>query len=131
MAKKRVSEIMPRPRHIFILEDDPDIGFVLNLFLSSEGFEVEVFSTISAIEAKWHNCLPDLFLMDVRLPDGDGFEVCKEIKQDCLAKNIPVVMMSAHLSEGEEDPIADDFIAKPFDLQDMVTRLNTFLAVAG
>lgn len=102
---------------IWILEDDPDIGFVLDVFLVDEGFETRVFSTakdfLSAIDAS----LPDLFVLDVLLPDGNGIEICKELKSGERYGHIPVVLMSANASPVriEECP-PDVFIAKPFDL---------------
>jgi len=116
-------------KQIFILEDNPDISYVLDVFLTTKGYEVSMFSTISQLQDSFQQKLPDVFLLDVMLPDGNGFSICEQIKQDARAAHIPVVMMSAHfdLELMPEVCAADDFIAKPFDLDVVSTRLNNAL----
>jgi len=121
-----------KKKSIYIVEDNKDIGFILQYFLSDEGFDVELFETV----ADFHNGLlskvPDLFLLDVMLPDGDGLDVCSEIKHTSSYKEKPVLVMSAHLpTEFEKrESCADSFIAKPFDLFVILNRVNQFLPAA-
>src|SRR5690349_12230654 len=99
---------------IWILEDDPDIGYILNLFLGDEGFETSVITSANAFRAAVADDLPDLFLMDVMLPDGDGIALCIELKNQQRSKSIPVLMMSAHAGlEQVKTCKPDGFIAKP------------------
>jgi DNA-binding response OmpR family regulator len=121
-----------KKKSIYIVEDNKDIGFILQYFLSDEGFDVELFETVADFHARLANKVPDLFLLDVMLPDGDGVDVCSEIKHFSSYKDKPVLLMSAHLpSDFEKDEsCADSFIAKPFDLFAILNQVNQFLPAA-
>ncbi|WP_442591379.1 response regulator transcription factor [Pedobacter sp. AW31-3R] len=116
-------------QQIYILEDSQDIGYILELLLVNEGFDVEVFPNVAAIKSRMKDELPDLFLLDIMLPDGNGLALCQEIKEDSDTRNIPVVMMSAHMSPEKIVPEihTDGFISKPFDLDDVTKRLHSLL----
>lgn len=105
-------------RHIWILEDDPDIGYILQLFLNEEGFDAKLFASVAAFRAAIARELPDLLLMDIMLPDGNGEEVCAEIKSSRQSEHLPILMMSAHarLEQVKSRCVAEAFIPKPFDL---------------
>ncbi|MBC7565485.1 MAG: response regulator transcription factor [Pedobacter sp.] len=124
--------IIMKKKSIYIVEDNKDIGFILKYFLSDEGFDVELFETSAAFHTRLLLKVPDLFLLDVMLPDGDGLEICSEIKHDSCYKEKPVLLMSAHLpSEFERSKsCANSFIAKPFDLFVILNRVNEFLPAA-
>lgn len=110
---------------IWILEDDPDISFVLNLFLSEEGFEPTMFGCTKDFRLAMPLDLPDIFLLDVMLPDGDGLDICRSLKSDERYCHIPVVMMSAHAGSKRVNECSPDaFIAKPFDLEKVLMILN-------
>jgi DNA-binding response OmpR family regulator len=121
-----------KKKSIYIVEDNKDIGFVLQYFLSDEGFDVELFETVADFHTRLLSKIPDLFLLDVMLPDGDGLNVCSTIKHDSSYKEKPVLVMSAHLpSELEKrKSCADSFIPKPFDLNVILNRVNQLLAAA-
>jgi DNA-binding response OmpR family regulator len=121
-----------KKKSIYIVEDNRDIGFILQYFLSDEGFDVELFENIADFQKGLTTKIPDLFLLDVMLPDGDGLKVCSEIKNDSFYKEKPVLLMSAHLPSefDERDSCADSFIPKPFDLFVILNRVNHFLTAA-
>lgn len=121
-----------KKKSIYIVEDNKDIGFILQYFLSDEGFDVELFETVAAFQARLASKAPDLFLLDVMLPDGDGLDVCTELKHCTSYDGKPVLVMSAHLPSefNERDSCADSFIAKPFDLFVILSRVNQFLPAA-
>jgi two-component system phosphate regulon response regulator PhoB len=114
---------------IQIVEDDKDIRFIIEYILADSGFVLESFDSIESFSNRERKVDIDLILLDVRLPDGNGIDLCKYLKNSELTRHIPVVMMSAHASsnraiiEGE----ADDFIAKPFDLDQFVARIQDVL----
>jgi DNA-binding response OmpR family regulator len=114
-------------KEIYILEDDKDIGFILKYILFEEGYDVSVYETLSEIRCALQSHLPNLLLMDVRLPDGNGMDLCAELKQQKKLL-LPVIMMSAHwdLKKGGNCG-ADEFIAKPFDLDQMVSKVSGYL----
>ena len=116
-------------RTIFILEDNEDIGFILDYFLTEEGFSVKLFTSLTDFHFTFRHELPDLFLLDVMLPDGDGLKLCREIKNNKRSQMIPIVMMSAH-SPSEvlaNEACADGFILKPFDLPEVSVKIQNFL----
>ena len=121
-----------KKKSIYIVEDNKDIGFILQYFLSDEGFDVELFETVAEFHARLLLKIPDLFLLDVMLPDGDGLEICSEIKHDSHYKERPVLIMSAHLPSDFEkaESCADRFIAKPFDLFVILNHVNRCLSAA-
>ena len=103
---------------IYLLEDDKDIGFIIQYFLTEEGFNVELFSTVSDCRIAMKKTLPDLCLFDIMLPDGDGIVVCNQLKANPKTHDVPVMLMSAHARENivTQNARADIFIEKPFDL---------------
>ncbi|TDQ11777.1 response regulator transcription factor [Pedobacter metabolipauper] len=119
-------------KSIYIVEDNKDIGYILQYFLSDEGFDVYLFETVSEFYDALSTKVPDLFMVDVMLPDGDGLVVCENIKNipECMKK--PVIMMSANFPAEliRQASCADDFIPKPFDLFQILKRVNDFLEVA-
>ncbi|GAA0735309.1 response regulator transcription factor [Clostridium oceanicum] len=119
-------------KHIFLVEDDTAIAKNLILLLSSEGFTVTHSPTRSeAITALSHNKF-DLSLIDISLPDGNGFTVCTEIKE---AQNIPVIFLTAYGDEGSVvtglNMGADDYITKPFRPRELIARIKTALRKNG
>lgn len=117
-------------RQVYVLEDNKDIGYILELLLVNEGYVVEVFANVESMRVKLEEQLPDLFLLDIMLPDGNGLALCQEIKEDPSKKHIPVLMMSANMDPKLVAPEieTDGFIAKPFNLDDVAARLKDLLS---
>ena len=117
---------MEKGKRVCILEDDEGIRDIIEFLLSEENYEVSGFSTIADFMLNAKNIIPDLFLLDVMLPDGSGLDVCDLIKSSSETKNIPVLMMSAHaaLSDIKKGCQAQGFIAKPFDIYDLLKRVD-------
>jgi two-component system phosphate regulon response regulator PhoB len=120
-------------RLIHIVEDDEDIRYILEYVLSEAGYKLQLFDSINDFKKRDKTQPPDLFLLDVRLPDGCGLDLCREIKSSPLMSDIPVVIMSAH-ANGEfaiSDGKADHFLAKPFDLDRFVMKIKMVLDEKG
>jgi DNA-binding response OmpR family regulator len=119
-------------QRIYILEDDPDIGMVLQYFLIEEGFEVELFASVEDCQLALSTKLPDLCLFDIMLPDGDGITICNRIKHGSNPE-LPVILMSAgeNPSSVSEKSIADVFIPKPFDLEVLLSNINRLINKAA
>jgi two-component system phosphate regulon response regulator PhoB len=115
--------------NIFILEDNHDIGYVLSFFLQDEGYNVSLFPNVKLFNNAFLKSVPDLFLIDVMLPDGNGINVCNVIKQDVRTKQVPVMLMSAHVSAEilNNQLCADGFICKPFDLTVLCDKISKLL----
>ena len=116
---------------ILVVEDDKHISKLVKYNLEKAGFECE--ATITGEEAFEILDIQsvDLIILDVMLPKMDGFEVCKQLKQDKKFSNIPLIMLTA---KGEEiDRIvglelgADDYVVKPFSPRELVLRVKTIL----
>jgi two-component system phosphate regulon response regulator PhoB len=120
-------------RRIHVLEDDSDIRDVIEYLLKDEGYELQLSSSFSELKSKLRDSLPDLFLVDVMLPDGNGIEICADLKNDIFTKHIPVIVMSANPRSKQlsSQAFADDYISKPFDVDDVVKRIDQLLDNKG
>jgi len=116
-------------KKICLLEDDQGIKEIIELILMEEDYDVHGFSNVKEFMAFEGKAAQDLYLLDVKLPDGNGIEVCEMLKSSADTKNIPIMMMSAHaaLSEMKKQCGAEDFIAKPFDIFDLLHRVKQFV----
>ena len=119
-------------KRIFLVEDDKEIAKNLSLLLRSEGFSVAHASTQKEAVAMLDGNSFDLALVDILLPDGNGFAVCTEIKQ---SHDIPVIFLTA---SGDEASVvtglnigADDYITKPFRPRELVARIKAALRKNG
>ncbi|WP_316831666.1 response regulator transcription factor [Pedobacter aquatilis] len=117
-------------KKIVILEDDAGIMEVLEFLLQEENYQVDGYASVDAFQQA-DLIPPDLYLLDVRLPDGNGIEVCSRIKNSERTKNVPVLMMSAHDTPDNISAScqAEGFISKPFDIDDFLQRVA--MAIAG
>ena len=117
--------------NIYILEDNADIGFILEVVLTEEGFNIHLYNCVSDLQAAVRKDLPDLFLLDVMLPDGNGIEMCHLIKTTTESSKLPVLMMSANTeAESVMECNAEAFIQKPFDLDVVVNTIKAHLRAA-
>lgn len=119
-------------KRIFLVEDDQAIAKNLILLLRSEGFTVIHAHTRGEALAALADNPFDLALVDISLPDGNGFTVCTEIK---AARNIPVIFLTA---SGDESSVvtglnmgADDYITKPFRPRELIARIGSALRKSG
>ncbi len=113
-------------KKVWILEDDPDIGEVISLLLTDEGYEVSLFPDASTFTASLPTLDADVLVMDVMLPDGNGIDLCQQVKASTTMGHIPVLMMSANKGLADLNGYyrADDFIAKPFDIDEMARKIK-------
>jgi two-component system alkaline phosphatase synthesis response regulator PhoP len=116
-------------KKILIIEDEPDLIKGLKLNLSDEGFDVNW--AVNGVEGlrKALEETPDLIILDIMLPEMDGLQVCRELRQKNIS--IPIIMLTA---KGEEiDKVvgleigADDYITKPFSVRELLARIKTQL----
>lgn len=119
-------------KRIFLVEDDKAIAKNLELLLRSEGFAVLHAATRGEALALFEGNTFDLALVDISLPDGNGFTVCTEIKE---TQDIPVLFLTA---SGDESSVvtglnigADDYITKPFRPRELIARIGTALRKYG
>lgn len=115
-------------RKILIVDDDENIAELISLYLVKEFFSTQIASTGAEALELFQSFNPDLVLLDIMLPDIDGYEVCTQIRK---TKQTPIIMLSA---KGEVfDKVlglklgADDYIIKPFDSNELVARVKAVL----
>lgn len=113
-------------KKISILEDDQGIREIVELIFSQEDYEVTGFANVNDFMSRKCNTVPDLFLLDVMLPDGNGLNVCDMLKSEKATSNVPVLMMSAHadLITMKNQCKADGFISKPFDIDHLINMVK-------
>lgn len=113
-------------KRIHVLEDDEDIRYIIGVLLKDEGYELQLSSSFAELKSKLKDSVPDLFILDVMLPDGDGGNICADLKSDPFTKHIPVIVMSANDQNKQKsiDAGANDYISKPFDIDYIVKRIN-------
>ncbi|MDQ7949461.1 MAG: response regulator [Pedobacter sp.] len=119
------SDKSPIAKKIFILEDNEDLRELYTIIFDQH-YELESFTTIAQF-MRHIDRVPDLYLLDVMLPDGDGVSVCQQLKNNPKTANIPVIMISAHQHHAEIAKRCpwSNFIEKPFDidkLEEMVAK---------
>lgn len=115
-------------KHIFFVEDDLSLINGLAFALKKEDYEVTVARTGLEAEELWADGKYDLVILDVSLPDGSGFDICKKIRQ---TSKVPVMFLTAADEEADIvmglDIGADDYITKPFKLAVFLSRINALL----
>ncbi len=116
-------------KQIMIVDDDNNILEFMHLALEFEGYNVRVSTSGKDLQHMRRNELPDLILLDVRLIDEDGRMIRKQLKSNEQTKDVPIIMLSAHVSERklrQECPV-DDFLAKPFELDILLDKVEKLL----
>ncbi len=120
---------------IFVVEDDESIRELVVYALQTSGFEPTAFENSTLFWRQLATNVPDLMLLDVMLPDEDGFSIVKKLKADNRTKQIPIIMLTA--KTGEHDRIkglnmgADDYISKPFSVLELIARIHAVLRRSG
>jgi two-component system phosphate regulon response regulator PhoB len=110
---------------IFILEDNTDLRELYGYILEEHNYNLKMFSSIAEFE-EHANEIPDLYLLDVMLPDGDGIALCKTLKEKVITAKVPVIMVSAHkdISDVKDQCPGAEFIAKPFDIDNLIEQIS-------
>jgi DNA-binding response OmpR family regulator len=121
---------MDMKHRIFVLEDNREIRELIEYLLASSGYDVQSFECAEDFYMGIGNSRhPDLIILDVMLPDGNGLSICEDLKANETTKTIPIMMMSANESRaGAKQAGAEDFIAKPFDISTFVNRVHKQIA---
>lgn len=113
---------------LFVLEDDAAIGMGLSYSLKNEGYDVTVAKNVKSAYEILNKETFSLYILDLTLPDGSGYDVCREIKK---SGDFPVIFLTAYDDEVNVvmglDLGADDYISKPFRIKELLARIKSVL----
>lgn len=116
------------PMHILIVEDDPAIAITLRFALEREGYSVAWADMVTKVPLYLDVPQLDAIVLDVGLPDGNGFEVCQSVRRGGRHAHVPIVFLTARSDEVDRilglEMGADDYIAKPFSPRELIARLK-------
>jgi DNA-binding response OmpR family regulator len=118
-------------KHLLVIDDEADLVTLLESRLKHSGYEVSSAGSAAEGVAAARSNRPDLILLDVSLPDSDGFDVCKRLRSDASTRRIPVIMLTARGTATDEvlglELGADDYVTKPYDYRVLETRIKRLL----
>ena len=116
---------------IYIVEDDDNIREIEEYTLKNAGFEAMSFTDISQLTDAMNQKSPDLLIVDIMLPDGDGLQLVKNLRSSAQYRDLPIIVVTA--KSGEIDIVkgldygADDYITKPFSVLELASRVKSLL----
>jgi len=113
---------------VLIVDDEPNIIELAKLYLEREGYQVESAASGHEALAKQSTSKPDLIILDLMLPDIDGFEICRQIR---TRSDVPILMLTARKEDVDKivglELGADDYFTKPFNPRELVARVKAIL----
>lgn len=116
---------------IFIVEDDSNISEIETIALKNSNYQVSTFECASELYKALEGVIPDLILLDVMLPDEDGFTIVKKLRNNLKTRSLPIIMITAKSTEMDMvrglDIGADDYIKKPFSVMELLSRVKALL----
>ena len=124
-----------RPARIAVIEDDADLSFTTRLNLEREGYTVSTFANghegLLAVQQGGF----DFLILDLNLPDLDGFTICRELRRTPATASLPILMLTARASEQDRvmglELGADDYLVKPFSVRELLARVAAILRRAS
>jgi len=116
---------------VFLVEDEPDIARLIRHHLETSGFAIRVFPSAVCVIAEALKQIPAVFLLDIMLPAGNGFELCRQIRENLAFSRTPVIFLTAKGAEADRvrglELGGDDYIVKPFSPRELVARVRAVL----
>ena len=121
-------------RSVLVVDDEPNIVLSLEFLMKQAGLEVRTAADGQAALASVQANTPDLILLDISMPNGDGFEVCRKIRENPIWQDIRIIMLTAKGKDSERErglaAGADDYITKPFSTHEVIDRVAAQIGTA-
>lgn len=119
------------PKNILVVEDDRDLCTLLDYNLTRAGYRVTVVNRLESVSEAIKDAPPDLVILDVMLPDGDGFDFCREFRADPANRKTPILFLTARSQEVDRvlglEIGGDDYVTKPFSPRELLARVKAHL----
>jgi DNA-binding response OmpR family regulator len=116
---------------VLVVEDEPDVAELIRYTLHKEGYEVRLSGSGGDALRQVKETRPDVILLDLMVPQLNGWELCRRLKQDASTRTIPVIMVSGRAEEGDKvlgfEMGADDYVTKPFSPRELLARVRAVL----
>lgn len=124
-------ERTPEKKKIMIVDDDPDALAMMEKILSNEGYELIKVSNATEVGLKAAQMNPDLILLDFLMPELDGFQVCRALRESEITMDTPIMAVTCLTKEEDIERIfeagADDYLAKPFKVEQLLEKTSELL----
>jgi PleD family two-component response regulator len=123
--------VQERHQKILIVEDDLDLAEMLNAYFSVQGYQVTTLAWGKEAVNQALDDPPALVILDIHLPDIDGFEVCRRLRESHITRNVPILFLTERSERGDRlhglEMGVVDYITKPFDIQELRLRVRNVL----
>ena len=119
-------------KQIMIVDDEQDALDLMERILTTEGFELVTVNTATEVGLKAAQSIPDLILLDFLMPEVNGFEVCKALKENEQTRHVPIMAVTCLTKEDDIERIfasgADEYLPKPFKVEDLLAKVRELVA---
>ncbi len=123
------------PKHILIVEDEPNTAEMLSSYFEAQGYQVTTVGWGNDALAFTEKTLPDMVVLDIRLPDIDGYEVCRQLRSHRRTARVPIIFLTERRERIDRlaglELGAVDYVTKPFDIQELRLRVRNVLRRAS
>lgn len=122
-------------KRVLLIDDEPALNTALLIRLRASGYDVATASSGPAGLQMARSLHPDVIILDIRMPDMDGYEVCRRLKLDSELASIPVIFMSANVQESARTTALEvgglDFLSKPFEAPEVLAAIEAAISAAS
>ena len=121
----------PSKKRVMVVDDDPDALALIETILTDDGFELIKVSNATEVGLKAAQLSPDLILLDFLMPEINGFEVCKALRENEMTRSIPIMAVTCLTKEQDIERIfscgADEYLAKPFKVDQLLEKVRELI----